>query len=233
MFKLFVMSLILTLGCLSNQYTLNIDNNISLNQIQKYNYCVQEKETHNITFDFGDEVVTNQKTFYCTISDDFIGRPSIEYTGNIGLEIVSSELNNHYVKLTLPEENGKIDINFTYNGEYARGLLYSTKGENNQYAISSSSLYSAWKLVGNIPGQEYMDNDTIESEDIGPTPEDNNDLSVESQRAASGLRVYGYLKWTDDAGNIHPLIGVKVKLTHVGDFINVSTYTNSSGYFDL
>ncbi len=228
------MSLLLALGCVSNQSnSLNKDNTVSLNPTQNYNYCVQQNETHYISFDFGDEIVTDKNVFYCKIIDDFDEMPSITHSGNIGLEIISSKLNNHYVKLTLPEEDGQIEINFVLNEESARGLLFSSKGKNDQYAVSSLSLYSAWGLVGNIPGQEYMDNDTIEAEDRGPTPEFNEDKSGGPQRAIAGGRVYGYLKWTDDGGNIHPLIGVKVKLTFSGSWGDSSTYTNSSGYFDI
>ena len=214
---------------------MNKEDIASSNQIPKYNYCAQGKEVHNISFSFGDEIITDKNVFYCTIIDDFAEIPLITHSGNIGLEVISSELNNYYVKLSLPEEDGQIEINFTLNEESARGLLFSSKGENNQYAISSLSLYSAWGLVGNIPGQEYMDNDTIDAEDKGPTPEFGEVSSGGPQRVIAGGRVYGYLKWTDDDGNIHPLIGVKVKLTFIGELsdANVNTYTNSSGYFDV
>lgn len=231
--KLLKMSVLLALSCAFNNPTYLPKNNcIPLNQETNYNYCVEGTSIHNISFSFGDETIINHNVYYCTIIDDFTEIPSITYTGNIGLEIISSELNNHYVRLTLPEEDGQIDIRFTLGEACTKGLIYSSKGENNQYAISSTSLYCAWRLVGNIPGQEYMDNDEINAEDKGPTP-DNIDSSKVQQRATSGIRVYGYLKWTDDAGNIHPLVGVKVKITFIGNLKNTITYTNSSGYFDI
>ncbi len=43
----------------------------------------------------------------------------------------------------------------------------------------------------------------------------------------------GTFKWTDDQGNVHPLIGAKVKITIGGSWWSSTTYTNQEGYYSF
>jgi len=196
-------------------------------KIESYN--VQNKINDNsVYFDFDGSMTSNTNIVDISIIDDYNTIPVITTDGNIGFELIASDYNKNEIRLTLPNVDGYLEITLLF-GEISitRNIYSSTK--NNLYAISYLSLYSAWELVGNIPGQEYMDNDSIEATFV-ETPE----FSVEREnnnRVIAEGSVFGYLRWTDDNNVTHPLIGAKVKLTWDGSFGEAYTYTNSSGYF--
>ncbi len=96
------------------------------------------------------------------------------------------------------------------NGASSSNTLFYSKNDLNQIGLSTLSLDSAKYLVGNLEGQAYMDNDLTEAEDRGITPDFDENKNGPNRVIANG-RVYGYLKWTDDNGIIHPLVGAKVR----------------------
>jgi len=209
------------------------ENLVNLTEIKNVNYSLGTGNNHTITFDFGENAVSNNNTFFGNINYDFEAVPLIHFEGNISLDIISSDISGCYVKFTLPNEDGKTEISFSLEEETIKRSVYSSKSEDNKYAISSLSLYSAWELVGNIPGQKYMDNDVDNASYIGVTPESEDMDTNKPQKISFSGRVYGYLKWEDDELNSHPLIGVKVKLDLGHNQFAYFTYTNSSGYFNI
>ena len=196
-------------------------------KIESYN--VQNKINDNsVYFDFDGSMTSNTNIVDISIIDDYNTIPVITTDGNIGFELIASDYNKNEIRLTLPNVDGYLEITLLF-GEISitRNIYSSTK--NNVYAISYLSLYSAWELVGNIPGQAYMDNDEIDATYV-ETPDFTSDRNPNDRVIANGS-VYGYLRWTDDNNVTHPLIGVKVKLTWDASFGEAYTYTNSSGYF--
>ena len=208
-------------------FGINNDNVIEQKNLQVDTELVDNSE-NSVYFDFGSELVSDTNIIDIKIIDDFNVVPTINTTGNIEIDILSTNYNLNYLRIYLPDSDGYLQIYFEFGDKHMIKEIYSSKGED-KYAISSLPLYSAWSLVGNLPYQEYMDNDEIDAIYV-ETPDFTSDREQNDRVIANGS-VYGYLRWTDDNNVNHPLIGVKVKLTWDGSFGEAYTYTNSSGYF--
>lgn len=195
--------------------------------------CVEIlEETADISFDFNDRTISSTQLFEFTATTSYNSQPIMETSGNIILVNSVFQGGTYYFKCQLPEGDGYLRFSFDDGNLKTVKTLYSVKGEHGEYALSCLSKYDALLLLHEVPGQEYMDNDTIDADNRGATADFSNS-STGPNRVIAGGRVYGYLKWTDDSGRQHPLVGVKVKLTFTGSFGNASTYTNSSGYFNI
>lgn len=196
--------------------------------------CVENNEdtTAKIAFDFGNGIITESQHFKFKVTTDYQSKPALKTSGNITLDEMSFSEGTFAFSCELPSDDGCLSIEFENEGIKANGTIYSMKGQNGNYAVSCLSKYYALSLLNELPGHQYMDNDSIEAEDRGPTA-DFKDTAGEPNRVVAGGKVYGYLKWTDDAGKQHPLVGAKVKLTFTGSWGDASTYTNSSGYFSI
>ena len=150
------------------------------------------EEKNNIYFDFGDSFTSSNNIVDIKLIDDYSIIPFITINGNIGAEILSSSYNLNEFRISLPENDGYLEINLKFENEIVTRNIYSSK-RNGQYGVSSLSLYSAWGLVGNIPGQECMDNDRIDAPFV-PTPEFESGREPHNRIIANG-NVYGYLRW--------------------------------------
>lgn len=183
-------------------------------------------------FSFKESTICKTNILNCTLSDNFDGVATLTFKGNIKVLSHSSILNNHSLVLLLPDnENGNLEILLTYNNQSFRKNIYSVKKSNSEYAISSLSLYSALLLTSKVDGQQYMDNDKITVNDQGQTPDFRIDSKSNPSKVIAFGKVAGYIKWSDDEGNIHPLTNAKVKITLSGSWGGGSTYTNSDGYY--
>lgn len=111
--------------------------------------------------------------------------------------------------------------------------LYSFRADDGVFHISSLSDYSAMYDAGVISEQSLQDHGSAPN--VGVNAEMNGGSSTRENQTrdiVSG-RVYGYLKYKDQQGNEHPLVGVKVKLTFTASWGTAEGYTNSSGYYDI
>lgn len=213
-----------------NRYTFADNEGINETVVEN-SHCAQTIK-EKIDFSFGDGMIVDD-SFEFTVTTNIVDIKDISTDGDIDFEIVSIAGSCCTINAYLPEDDGQATITF-YDGKssYTR-TLFSSMNDEGEYAISSLSLYSAWKLLNKLPLQEHMDGDLIESSDQGQTPEEENNSNAAAHRVIASGKVFGTLLWTDDADNVHPLAGVKVKLTFSGSWGDASTYTNSSGYFSI
>lgn len=68
-----------------------------------------------------------------------------------------------------------------------------------------------------------INDENVSNENVGISP-----LGIGVTGSTSGT-----FKWTDDQGNVHPLIGAKVKITIGGSWWSSTTYTNQEGYYSF
>lgn len=189
-----------------------------------------EEDYYHVSFDFGDETICG-KSLSFTISFDFPTAPTIESSGDISLSVLSGNETEIEFSAMLPEKDAEVEIIFSFNEEEERRALYSTYDGEERYALSVFSLYSAKKLLGILPDQEFMDNDLIEAEYQAPVSETNT-TSIRKESAKGS--VYGFIFWLDDYSGKHPLCGAKIKLTFAGNKERACyTYTDSTGHFNL
>ena len=191
-----------------------------------------------IIYDFGSKTVVKNKD--CTFRAIYQGDDKLacleayEYDGDIGWSYKVNEDESCDVSLHLPNYDSSLTLVFVdVGGSKAFSTIYLSAGDNGLYGISTLSMMDAQYLVGNVEGQDCMDNDALESDDRGPTPEGDENTENGPRKVIASGRVNGYLKWTDVEGVVHPLAGAKVKITFTGSWGNASTYTNSSGYYDI
>ena len=179
---------------------------------------------HNVYFDCDSVFETNKNKINIRLIDDYKIIPNISGNGNISFSIISSDYCLNEFELLLPQEDGKLELILQFGDELVRKNVFSSY-KDGVYGVSISSLYSARQLVGNLPNQEYMDNDSRGGEFV-LTPESDS-LREPNNR---GGKVCGYLRWEDDNNNLHALVGVKLRV-----MFNVQyyTYTNSSGYYEF
>lgn len=193
-----------------------------------------EAKRNDITFDFGVEDIRSGDSANFQIysdSNDMIETLTLDYFGSY--KITNLSKNRFNINLIFDDEEGQVNFSAKFtNGASSSNTLFYSKNDLNQIGLSTLSLDSAKYLVGNLEGQAYMDNDLTEAEDRGITPDFDENKNGPNRVIANG-RVYGYLKWTDDNGIIHPLVGAKVKLTFTGSWGNALTYTNSSGFYSI
>lgn len=200
-----------------------VDNsNDTVNSLESYCYL-----------DF-DSIVSNEDTFVCNVLYNYKEIPNILYNGNISYEIIEKTSEFVTIRLFLPEDKeGVLYLEFEFSSETKNLFVYSSKGENNEYGVSSVSLDVAKRLVNNLDKQEYMDNDELPASYV-PLTQYNSNRKIQTKSYVGYGRVYGQLKWTDDKNIVHPLVGIKVKLTFLDSYYNGAyQYTDSNGNFDI
>ena len=210
------------------------ENVINSRKCYKQDESNDETKRNNLSFDFGVEDIRSGDSANFQIysdSNDMIETLTLDYFGSYKITNLSKNIFN--INLIFDDKQGQVNFSAKFtNGASSSNTLFYSKNDLNQIGLSTLSLDSAKYLVGNLEGQAYMDNDLTEAEDRGITPDFDENKNGPNRVIANG-RVYGYLKWTDDNGIIHPLVGAKVKLTFTGSWGNASTYTNSSGFYSI
>lgn len=179
-----------------------------------------------------ESIVSYEDNYVCTVFYNYKEIPNISSNGNIGYEVLEKTIEFTKIRLLFQDDKeGVLCFRFAFNSEIEDLYIYSSKGENNEYGVSSVSLDSAKRLVNNLCNQEYMDNDESPALYV---PMSSNSAKRKTTRNYTGNgRVYGQLKWTDDNGIVHPLVGIKVKLTFLDSYNNVYQYTDSNGNYDI
>lgn len=121
----------------------------------------------------------------------------------------------------------------------ASSIVLSFLGDNNEL-IDTASLFFAMDDSGNLYSSS-LSLDTAKrkaGKDLGyrfyfgENDEVQSDGSAFQDVGAKG-RIYGTLKWTDEQGNIYPLIGVKVAVTIEGSWWRGEAFTYKDGSFSI
>jgi len=188
-------------------------------------------EPYYAYFDFDTGMLSSDNIIECSIIDNYGSIPHISYDGNIIVEVLSQEINESKVKLTLPDFDACSSVILTYNNWIKTINIYSSYG-NDKYAISSYTPNKAINLIESI--SEDVLSSRMESIYVVTPDVDSIDDTNQNNRSSS---MYGYLRWTDDQLNVHSLIGIKVELTCKNIFGNVVaqyyTYSNNIGYYQF
>ena len=184
------------------------------------------KNEHKVYFDCDSIFESSKNKVNLKLVDDYNIIPDISGNGNILFNVVKSDYCINEFEIILPQLDGELELSLSFGDDIVRKNIYSSY-KNGIYGVSILSLYSAKQIVGNLPNQEYMDNDENEGTYI-PTPDNISSRDVESGNRGGG-QITGTLRWEDDNNQLHYLIGVKVKLYNSSYY----TYTNSNGYYEL
>lgn len=193
---------------------------------------VSDEDKHNVYFDCEPVFESSKNMVNIKLIDDYKFIPTIIGNGNITYNIISSDYCINEFELLLPQEDGKLELMLYFGDKTVRKNIFSSY-RNGIYGVSIASLYYAQDLVGNLPYQEYMDNDITKGEEMFiPTP-DNISGRDNEQNNRDYPPISGTLRWEDDNNQLHYLCGVKVKLADSSNYAIAYTYTNSSGYYEL
>lgn len=119
-----------------------------------------------------------------------------------------------YIKLSFLNDTKVIDTVDLYFAQSSDNLFYS----------SSLTMDAAKRAAGKILNYS-----------LSHEEENTNDTSKSIAIASLGVvgSVSGTLKWTDEQGGEHLLIGAKIKVTIVGSWWSAETYTNQDGYYSI
>lgn len=201
--------------------------NVSSKQIKKETseklQFMQPLEEYDIN------VIDSEKSFDASVETFlFSSSKPIDYISKEGeADLANFEYSDGKVscKLTNFSNNSNITLSFYQKSELIdRCSLYFAQSANGFIYSSAISLDTARRNAG----QELNYNLTNDKEEN--TTFNNKSSIVPCGIGADGT-IYGTLKWTDEQGNTHPLIGAKVKATMSMSWWSAETYTNSSGYY--
>ena len=177
-----------------------------------FNGFVSNQNEENARFDFGESCLTEQALFRFKLLGNFDAEMTPAFEGNISVESWQKASDTEIAfSVTLPQHDGWLRI-FDCGRTTQNVFLYSSRDANGLFHVSSLSDYAAAYDAGNVPGQAIHDHGLDRGSQSGNIQ---NDGLSGSRDIVSG-RVYGFLKFKDQQGNMHPLIGAKVKLTFTG-----------------
>ena len=174
--------------------------------------------------------VDSEKSFDAVIETFVFSSPApIDYVSKEGeVDLVGFEYNEEEVSCDLTNfaDKSNIILSFYQDSELIdRCTLYFAESSNGLIYSSAISLDTACRNAG----QELNYNLVDESEWDSAMPV--NQSSVTPYGIGASGTIYGTLRWTDEQGNTHPLIGAKVRATMSMSWWSAETYTNSSGYY--
>ncbi len=197
----------------------------SLSLLTNGNVCdgCCEGDSPYVTCNDNEREISGLKETYTFEASDEID--SLKWEGDIKVSHYEIKHNNE-INVTIGDfiDHGDITFHFYYQKEYMCSYaLYFASDQEGTFYSSGRTLDCAKSLAGQDLGYIFLANEE--------EPEEN--LEKESQKKRTSGSVYGYFKWTDDDGVIHPLVGVKVKLTIRGSFRSTSTYTDDNGYYSF
>lgn len=145
-------------------------------------------------------------------------------TGNI--ELSSFKINEEEIECILSNflNNESINLQFYDNNTLVDNVtIYFASNNFGTFFSSSFSLDTAKRNAGQALNYTLINDENISNENVGISP-----LGIGATGSTSGT-----FKWTDDQGNVHPLIGAKVKITIGGSWWSSTTYTNQEGYYSF
>lgn len=201
--------------------------NVSSKQIREKAEKTQfEQPTENYDIN----VIDSEKSFDATTESFLFSSPvPIDYVSKEGdVNLVNFKYNEGEVSCVLTNfiDNSNVILNFYLDSELIdRCTLYFAESSAGIIYSSAISLDTACRNAGQELNYELAD----ENEEDSTTSVNRANITP-CDIGASGT-IYGTLRWTDEQGNTHPLIGAKVKATMSMSWWNAETYTNSSGYY--
>ena len=178
-----------------------------------------------------EDFLSSEDNFICNAYYYYDDIPIISSSGNIEYEILDETHSWARIRIYLAKGEGRLCLLLSSKTMSNSLYIYSSEGMDGKYGVSSYSMDNAKRLVHNLDNQEYMDNDEIPATYV-PMP-DNSKREEKNRNYTGSGRVYGQLKWTDDNNVVHPLVGIKVKLTFQDSYNSVYQYTDNNGNYDI
>lgn len=176
--------------------------------------------------------VDTEKSFASeTESFLFCSSVPIDYIGEEGnVDLVGFEYSDGevYCVLTNFDDDSYVILSFYRNGEIIdRCALYFAESSDGLIYSSAISSDTACRNAG----QElnYDLSYEIDEESMEPV----NLTNITPYGIGASGRIYGTLRWADEQGNIHPLIGARVRATMSMSWWEAETYTDNNGYYEI
>lgn len=171
----------------------------------------------------------NEKSFVANETFVFETNASITKVAKEGgPEIVDYRFmdNKVYIELENFVDLDYIKISFYNSSELIDTCsLYFAKGSDGLFYSSSISLDAARRNAGQTLNYSFVSSDESDEYSIKKS------LGASTNSIGATGKVSGTLRWTDEQGNTHPLIGAKIKVTMAGSWWSCETYTNITGYY--
>lgn len=227
--KFILLPMLTILTSCSLFYNLSLNTyNISSKQIKKETNKKIQLEQASENYDVS--IVDSEKSFDNNIERFLFTTPvPIDYVSKEGnIDLIDFEYfdGKIYCDLTNFEDNASVILSFYHNNILIdRCTLYFAKSSNGLIYSSAISLDTACRNAGKKLNYNLVDESEDENIKI------DNQYNTNLCGIGSSGTIYGTLKWTDQQGNIHPLIGAKVKATMSMSWWSAETYTNASGYY--
>ena len=142
---------------------------------------------------------------------------------------IAFSVEGKYVKCSLFDvpNDSKINLEFYNNSVFIDTYtLYFSKDDSGYCYSSGLSLDVAKRSAGKTLNYQLIDKMEL-------TNNKNNNLEIEPIDIGVTGGITGHFKWTDDQGDIHPLVGAKVVLTIGGSLWSSETYTSANGYYSF
>lgn len=198
--------------------------------------CLKEKEICKESMLLNEPSFNNEKVS-CIDSEQvidgvfgcfrFTSTTEIDNISCVGkIELVSFVINEEEIICNLSGfcANENITLQFyNKNSLIDKVTLYFASDSSGKFYSSSYSLDTAKRKAGQI-----LNYDLIGEEYPFEYDEEISPLGIGVTGSTSGT-----FKRTDDQGNVHPLIGAKVKITINGSWWSSTTYTNQTGYYNF
>ena len=227
MFKnilVFLVSLLITLPS-NNQYYFSYSN--SDNQHLQTNcafYAPEENESQVQPIDSERKNVTSLN-FFKFISSVKVNLVSWEGDAKLKSYQVDEDGKTVTCSIYAPEDYSKISLSFFNDNDLIdKCSLYFAKDKNGSFYSSAISLDTARRAAGQSLNYNLVDETTSKNS--------NDEVATPYGIGASGV-IYGKLKWTDQQGGVHPLVGAKVKATMSMSWWSAETYTDVNGYYKI
>jgi hypothetical protein len=142
------------------------------------------------------------------------------------IELSSFKINEEEIECTLSNflNNESINLQFYDNNILVDNVtIYFASNNFGTFFSSSFSLDTAKRNACQTLNYTLINDENVSNENVEISP-----LGIGVTGNTSGT-----FKWTDDQGNVHPLIGAKVKITIGGSWWSSTTYTNQEGYYSF
>ncbi len=225
MFRQFFLSCLLIVSSLSGVVTTPILRDTYLDENEDY---VCDDSPYATCKDNEREIINKRETYTFVISEKI---DSVKFNGDI--RVSHYRIRNNEITTTLTHfiDGGDMTFHFYYQKEYVCSYaLYFALSEEGTFYSSGRSLDCAKSLAGQELGYIFLANDEEAEEQL--IEEDEEDEEVSYGIGAHG-NVYGYFRWTDDEGEVHPLQGAEVTLRIGGSWYKDTTYTDEDGYYSF
>lgn len=219
----FKKTLLITLFLISNATQNNtIQNDYEKNNIES-NLCPNLDEENVETIN-GEHSFNNGYEYFDYLSNFKVDK--IIYEGNAKLSNYSISDNNIRCFITDIDDLDEIILSFIRDDEVIdRKALYFAKSNEGVYFSSSFAMDDAKVAAGKTLNYSLYYED--KNKNVNDIP------AIDPTSVGVDGSVSGTLKWTDEQGNIHPLVEAKVKVTINGSWWSAETYTDNNGYYNI